>query len=74
MAYRLTSKMLITIGKKIRKEREGQHRTQEDVSHEAGVETSYYAKIERGEANPSLEVIHSIIKALKLQSSKILPF
>lgn len=74
MAYRLSSKMLITIGRKIKKERNSQKRTQEDVAHEAGVETSYFAKVERGEANPGLEVIHAIIKTLKLKSSEVLPF
>ena len=58
----------------MRKERENQERTQEDVSGEAGVEMSYYAKIERGEANPSLEIIYAIVKALRVHSSSILPF
>jgi len=74
MAYRLSSQMFIKIGKNIRKIREKQGRTQEDVSSEAGIEMSYYSKIERGEANPSLEIMHSIIKALHVKSSDILPF
>jgi transcriptional regulator with XRE-family HTH domain len=74
MAYRLSSKMLISIGKNIRKIRERQDWNQEDVAYKAGIETSYYARIERGEANPSLEKIYAIIKALGIDSSKILPF
>ena len=74
MAYRLSSKLFIQIGRNIRKVREKQNRTQEDVSGEAGIEMSYYSKIERGEANPSLEVMYSIIKALHIKSSDILPF
>lgn len=66
--------MLIDIGKNIHKVRSRQNRTQEDVAGEAGIETSYFAKIERGEANPSLEIIYAIIKALHVKSSDILPF
>jgi len=74
MAYRLSSKLLIKIGHNIRKARQRYNRTQEDVSAEAGIEMSYYSRIERGEANPSLEIIYAIIKALKIKSSDILPF
>jgi transcriptional regulator with XRE-family HTH domain len=74
MAYRLSSKVLITIGKNIRKIREEQNKTQEEIAYNAGVESSYFAKIERGEANPSLEKIYAITKALKIPSLKILPF
>ena len=74
MAYRLSSKMLISIGKNIRKIREKQELNQEDIAYKAGIETSYYARIERGEANPSLDKIYAIIKALDIDSSKILPF
>lgn len=74
MAYRLSSQMMIKIGKNMRKIRERQNRTQEDVSSDAGIEMSYYSKIERGEANPSLEIIYAIIKSLHVKSSEILPF
>ena len=74
MAYRLSSQMFIKIGKNMRKIREKHDRTQEDVASEAGIEMSYYSKIERGEANPSLEIIYAIIKALHVKSSDILPF
>ena len=66
--------MMIKIGKNIRKIREHKNRTQEDVSSEAGIEMSYYSKIERGEANPSLEIIYAVIRALHVKSSDILPF
>lgn len=58
----------------MRKMREKQERTQEDVSSEAGIEMSYYSKIERGEANPSLEIIYAIVRALHTKSQEILPF
>lgn len=74
MAYHISGKTLVIIGKNMRKLREKQNRNQVDVAEEAGIDTSYYARVERGEANPSLEVIYAIIKALHTNSSNILPF
>jgi len=74
MKYRLSAKMLSTIGRNINKARKKQKRSQEEVSLDAGIETSYYARIERGEANPSLEIIYTILQALRLKSSEIFPF
>ena len=39
-------------------------KTQREVSLEAGIERSHYAKIERGERMPSVDVAHRIAKAL----------
>lgn len=74
MAYRISGKTLVQIGKRMRKIREGQKREQVTVAEEAGIDTSYYARIERGEANPTLEILYSIVKALHTKSSEILPF
>ncbi len=74
MAYRISGKTLVIIGKNIRKIREKQGRFQVEVAEEAGIDTSYFARVERGEANPSLEVIYAIVKALHTKASNILPF
>lgn len=74
MAYRISGKTLVIIGKRMRKIREAQNRDQVEVAEEAGIDTSYYARVERGEANPTLEILYSIIKALHAKSSDILPF
>ena len=37
-------------------------------------QNNYYARIERGEENPSYEVLEKIIKALKVKSSEVFPF
>lgn len=75
MAYRLSQKMLETIGENIRRERKRQRRDQLQVAVDAGVEPSYFAKIERGEAaNPSLAKLYAITRALGVSSSHILPF
>lgn len=57
--------------KQIRRERD---MTQSQVAAIAGTDTNYYAKIERGEAIPSLKMFLSITKALKAKTSDILPF
>lgn len=70
----MSKETLDTIGRKMREAREKQHLTQSDVAEKAGLSTNHYAQIERGEANPTVEALESICKALKLKSSKILPF
>jgi len=47
---------------------------QVDVAVSAGLNPSYYGKIERGIVNPSMEKIYRIIKALELKSGDVLPF
>lgn len=74
MAYRISGKVLVIIGKNMRRVRENQNRDQVEVAEEAGIDTSYYARIERGEANPTLEILYAIVKALHVKSSEILPF
>jgi len=74
MAYRISAKVLVTIGKNMRKIRDNQKRDQVDVAEEAGISTSFYARLERGEGNPTLEVLFAVIKALHVKSSDILPF
>ena len=44
------------------------------MAEKAGVHVSYYSRIERGVVNPSVEVLESIAKVLKVKSSDILPF
>jgi len=61
-------------GTKLRKARVKQKMTQLEVAEKAKVSVNYYACIERGEVNPSLEKIRNIVKALGLKSSDIMPF
>lgn len=62
------------LGKKLKKVRERLGLTQAGVAERAGIHVNYYARIERGEENPSFEVLEKIAKALKVKSSEILPF
>ena len=48
--------------------------TQQQIADKAKVHVNYYARVERGEENPSYESIEKIIKALKVKSSTVLPF
>jgi len=74
MAYYYTAKIREEIGKNIQRSRKRKGLKQVDVAVDAGINTSYYGKIERGIVNPSLEKLFSIIKSLKVKSSDILPF
>lgn len=74
MAYYLTAKLRQEVGKNIKNVREKRKLKQVQVAVDAGVNPSYYSKIERGEVNPSLEKLFRITKSLKVKSSDILPF
>ena len=60
------------LGSKIRKAREAAELTQAEVATKADINVSYYAEIERGEVNPSVDKLHSILKVLKVKSFNIL--
>ncbi|MGH7203713.1 MAG: helix-turn-helix domain-containing protein [Candidatus Levyibacteriota bacterium] len=74
MSFYFTPTIRETIGKNLKKARKNKGLEQADVAAIAGVNRSYYGKIEMGEANPSIEILYKIIKALNLRSSDILPF
>ena len=63
-----------TFGKNIRIARNKIGLTQKQVADKARMHVNYYARIERGEENPSYEALEKIIKALEVKSSKVLPF
>jgi transcriptional regulator with XRE-family HTH domain len=62
------------IGKKVKAVRESKKLTQAEVAEKASVSVNYYARLERGEVNPSSEIIGKIAKAFGVKSSSILPF
>lgn len=59
------------LGDKLRKARQKAKLTQAQLAEKAGVGTNYYATIERGESNPSYEILQSIKKALNLKTLDI---
>lgn len=62
------------IGKNLKKARLSTKLTQKQVADKIGVHVNYYARIERDEESPSLEVLKKLAKILKVKSSDILPF
>ncbi len=74
MPYILTPKAREEIGKRIKRLRKQKGLSQTEVAVDAGLDSSYYSKIERGEVNPSLKKLYKVIKALGAKSSDILPF
>ena len=41
--------------------------TQAQVAERADIHVNYYARIERGEVNPTVDIVDNITKALKIQ-------
>ncbi len=62
------------MGQKLKEIRKKKNMTQADVAIKANITINYYARIERGEENPSFEVIKGLTVALKVKSSEILSF
>jgi putative transcriptional regulator len=58
---------------KIKEIREQKGLTQEEVAKKAGILPNYYAKIERGTINTSIEKANKIAKALGVEVSDIFP-
>ena len=70
----MTDKMAQKVAEKLKEVRLEKGMTQADIAEKAGLHPNSYAKIERGEATPSLETLEKIAKALSVRSSDLLPF
>ena len=64
----------VKLGKNLKEVREKKKMTQAEVAKLADITINYYARIERGEENPTFEVLKGLTTALKIKSSDILPF
>jgi transcriptional regulator with XRE-family HTH domain len=62
------------IGEKIKLVRRQLGATQFEIAEKAGMNTNYYARIERGDATATVEALQKIARALGVKSSDILPF
>lgn len=47
---------------------------QTEVAEKGGINANYYASLERGESNISVEMLAKVCKGLGVKSSDILPF
>ena len=65
-----------TLSNKLKEAREKLGLTQEEVAKLAEIKGkgNYYAKIERGEINLTINKLSKLIKVLKIDASEILPF
>ncbi|MEK7170889.1 MAG: helix-turn-helix transcriptional regulator [Patescibacteria group bacterium] len=72
MASDRREKNLKQLGEKLRKVREHSGLTQAEVAEKADIHVNYYARIERGEENPSFEKLQNIMKALGIKSLELL--
>ena len=59
------------LGRSIKKARQNVQLTQVEVAEKADIHVNYFARIERGEVNPSYEILENIAKALKMKLSDI---
>lgn len=60
------------IGETLRSRRLGQHRTLREVSGDARVSLGYLSEVERGQKEPSSELLASICDALGVELAEIL--
>lgn len=62
------------VAKKLKEIRLEHRLRQVDVAEEVNIHPQYYAKIERAEVRPSIDLYERIAKALKVKASEIFPF
>lgn len=62
------------VAKKLKSLRLERNLTQVDLANKADISSNYYAKIERGEIRPSVDMYERIAKVLKVTASDIFPF
>lgn len=63
-----------TLGKTIKKLREGQRMTQEDLAEKASTNVSYLAKIENGYVNTTVRYLIKIARGLKVPVKELFEF
>lgn len=56
------------LGEKLLQARQAVKLTQAQVAEAADLHVNFYARVERGEENPSFEKLQSIMKVLKIKS------
>jgi len=62
------------VAKKLKEIRLDRGLRQFDVAEKAKIHPQYYAKIERAEVRPSIDMYERLAKALKVKASDIFPF
>jgi len=62
----------IKFGKRVRKARQDNKLSQEELAHEADSNRTYISDVERGTRNPSIEVVERIARALNVSMGSLL--
>jgi transcriptional regulator with XRE-family HTH domain len=65
-------KLIRLIAKRLRTARQDKGLTQAQVAQGAGIADNHYALIERGERNPTITTLMSIMRVLEVTPSEIL--
>ena len=66
--------ILEKFGQKLQQTRKGKGITQEELAAKISMDRTYIGLIERGGRNPTVRTLYKIAKALKVNSSELLPF
>ena len=64
---------LVLLGETIRALREAQGFSQYDFAYEAGIGTTFYGRLERGEVNPTILSLIKVARALNVDVKELLP-
>lgn len=62
------------LGRKVQKLRKALGYTQEELAEKLRISRTHMGHIEQGRKSPSLKLMEKIAKALKINSSELLPF
>lgn len=54
----------VKLGDLLRIAREEKNLTQAEAAEKAGIHVNYYARLERGEVTPRIDIVNSVAKAL----------
>lgn len=66
--------ILEKFGDTVQRVRKSQGISQEELAAKLAMHKNYIGMIERGERNPTIRTLYKIAKALKVNSSELLPF
>lgn len=75
MGKPITHKFVLEkFGQKLQQTRKSKGITQEELAAKISMDRTYIGLIERGGRNPTVRTLYKIAKALKVNSSELLPF
>lgn len=70
----MNTKVLINLGKNIKKYRQLAGFTQDELAEKINVHQTYIGKIETGKSSPSVKLLFKLSRALKVKLSDIFDF